>query len=86
MKKTRLSSLKILFLIVNGVEFCDNFKVLMEKEMGKWSERLDFIIPYFKDSMKIFVVMILSIVVADFLATQVHLFVEATAQYSNSEI
>ena len=41
----------------------------MEKEMGKWSERLDFIIPYFKDSLKIFVVMILSIVVADFLAT-----------------
>ena len=42
--------------------------------MGKWSERSDFIMPLFKDSTKIFMVMTLSIVAADLLATQVGLF------------
>ena len=42
--------------------------------------------PFFKDSLKIFVMMTLSIIVADFLATQVGLFIKAIAPYSNIEM
>ena len=42
--------------------------------------------PFFKDSLKIFVVMTLSIIVADFLATRVGLFIKAIAPHSNSEL
>ena len=42
--------------------------------------------PFFKDSSKIFVVMTLSIIVADFLGTRVGLFIKAIALYSNSEL
>ena len=42
--------------------------------------------PFFKDSLKIFLVMTLSIIVADFLATQVGLFIKAIAPHSNSEL
>ena len=38
------------------------------QKMGKWSERPDFIMQFFKDSSKIFVVMTLSIIVVDLLA------------------
>ena len=54
------------------------------KKIGKCSERLDFVMSFFKDSSsKIFVVMTLSIIVADFFATRVGLFVKAIAPYSN---
>ena len=42
--------------------------------------------PVFKDSSKIFVVMTLSIMVADVLATRVGLFIKTSAPYSNSEL
>ena len=42
--------------------------------------------PVFKDSSKIFVVMTLSIMVADVLATRVGLFIKASAPYSNIEL
>ena len=60
--------------------------MLIEKKIGKWSERSDFIVPFFKDSSKIFVVMTLSIIVADFLATRVILLIKSIAPYSNSEL
>ena len=54
------------------------------KKIGKCSERLDFVMSFFKDSSsKIFVVMTLSIIEADFFATRVGLFVKAIAPYSN---
>ena len=40
----------------------------------------------FKNSSKIFEVMILSVIVADFLAMRVGLFVKAIAPYSNGEL
>ena len=43
------------------------------------------IVPFFKDSLKIFVVMTLSLIVADFLATRAGLFIKAIAPHSNSE-
>ena len=66
-----LFSLKKRFLSLSGEEFCGNFEVLIEKKIGKRSERSDFILSFSKDSSKIFVVMTLSITVADFLATRV---------------
>ena len=42
--------------------------------------------PVFKDSLKIFVVMTLSIIIADFLATRVGLFIKAIAPHSNNEL
>ena len=55
------------------------------KKISKCSERLDFVMSFFKDSFwKIFVVMTLSIIVADFFATRVGLFIKAIAPYSNS--
>ena len=78
--------LKIRFLSLSGEEFCDDFEVLIENKISYWSERSDFIMLFFKDPSKIFVVMILSIIVADFLATPVGLFIKATAPYSNSEL
>ena len=42
--------------------------------------------PFFKDSWKAFVVMTLTIIVADFLANRVGLFIKAIAPYSNSEL
>ena len=42
--------------------------------------------PFVKDSLKISVVMALSIIVADFLATRVGLFIKAIAPHSNSEL
>ena len=42
--------------------------------------------PFIKDSSQIFVVMILSIIVAHFLASQVGLFIKAIAPHSNSEM
>ena len=59
---------------LSGEELCGDFEVLIEKKIGKWSERSDFVIPSFKDSSKIFVVMTLLIILADFLATRVGLF------------
>ena len=78
--------LKIRFLSLSGEEFCGDFEVLIENKISYWSERSDFIMLFFKDPSKIFVVMILSIIVADFLATPVGLFIKATAPYSNSEL
>ena len=86
LKEARLLSLKKRFLSLSGEEFCGNFEVLIEKKIGKWSERSDLIMPFFKDSLKIFVVMTLSIIVADFLATRVGLFIKAIAPHSNSEL
>ena len=42
--------------------------------------------PFFKDSLKIFLVMTLSIIVADLMTTWVALFIKAIAQHSNSEL
>ena len=78
--------LKIRFLSLSGEEFCGDFEVLIENKISYWSERSDFIMLFFKDPSKIFVVMILSIIVADFLATPVGLFIKAIAPYSNSEL
>ena len=86
LKKAMLFSLKIRFLSLNREKFCGNFKVLIEKKISKWSKRFDFIMPLFIDSSKIFVVMTLSVIVADFLATRVSLFIKAIAPYSNSEM
>ena len=41
---------------------------------------------FFKDLLKIFVVMTLPIVLTDFLATRVNLFIKAIAPYFNSEL
>ena len=83
LKKARLLSLK---KRLSGEELCVNFEGLIEKKIGKWSERSDLIMPFFKGSLKIFVVMTLSIVVADFLATRVGSFIKAVAPHSNSEM
>ena len=66
-------------------EFCRNFEVLIEKKTGKLYERSDLIMPFFKDSLKIFVEMTLSIIVAHFLATRVGLFIKAIVPNSSSE-
>ena len=71
---------------MSGEEFCGDFEMLIEKKIGKCSERSDFIMPFFKDSSKIFMVMTLSIIVADYLTTRVGLFIKAIASYSNSEL
>ena len=42
--------------------------------------------PLFKDSLEIFVVVTLSIIVADFMAAQVGLFVKGIALYLNIEL
>ena len=55
--------------------------MLIERKIGKWSERSNLIMPFFKDSLKIFVVMTLSIISAGFLATRVGLFIEAIAPH-----
>ena len=86
LKEARLLSLKKCFLSLSGEQFCGSFEVLIEKKIGKWSERSDLIMPFFKDSLKIFVVMTLSIIVADFLATRVSFFIKAIARHSNSEL
>ena len=87
MKEARLFLLKISFLISSGEEFCGDFKVLTESKMGKWSESSDFIImPFFKDSLKIFLMMTLSIIVADFLTTQAGLLIKTIRPYSKSEL
>ena len=64
------------FLSFSGEEFCGSFEVLIEKKIGKRSERLDLIM-----IIEIFVVMTLSIEVADFLATWVSLFIKAIAPH-----
>ena len=87
MKEAWLFLLKICFLISSGEEFCGDFKVLTESKMGKWCESSDFIImPFFKDSLKIFLMMTLSIIVADILTTQVGLFIKTIRPYSKSEL
>ena len=60
--------------------------MLLEKKIGKLFERSDLIMSFFKDSFGIFVVMTLSIVVADLLAPRVGLFIKAIAPHSNSEM
>ena len=60
--------------------------MLIEKKLGKLFERSVLIMSFFKDSFGIFVVMTLSIVVADFLATRVGSFIKAVAPHSNSEM
>ena len=57
-----------------------------KNKKGKRSERLDFIVPFFKDLSKIFVVMTLPIILTDFLATRVNLVSKAIALYFNSEL
>ena len=42
--------------------------------------------PFFKDSLKIFVMMTLSIIVAYFLATRVGLFIKTFAPHSSSKL
>ena len=86
LRETGLLSFKKLFLSLSGEEFCGNFEVLIEKIVGKWSERSELIMPFFKDSLTVFVVMTLSIMVADFLATRVGLFIKAIAPHPNSEL
>ena len=66
--------LKIRFL--SGEELCGDLEVPIEKKLGTWSERSDFIMPFFKDSSKVFVVMTLSFIVADILSTRVGLFIK----------
>ena len=70
---------------MSGERFCGDFEVLIEKEIRKGPERSDFIMSFFKNSSKIFVVMTLSIIVADFLATRVGLFIKAITPYSKNE-
>ena len=73
LKEARLFLLKSRFFNFE----CSNFEVLIGKKISKWS---------FKGSSKIFVMMTLSIIAADFLATQVGLFIKAIAPYSNIEL
>ena len=35
------------FLSLSVEELCGDFEVLIEKKIGKWSERSDFIMPFF---------------------------------------
>ena len=72
-----LSSLKIRFISLSGEEFFCDFEALTEKKIGEWSEISDFIMPFFKYSWNIFVVMTLSIIVADLLTIRVCLLIKA---------
>ena len=81
---TRMYAYVIRMSLICGFTM-NHFKVLIEKKIGRWSERSDFIMPFLKDSSKIFVVMT-SIIVANFLATRVSLFIKAIAPYSNGEL
>ena len=63
-----------------------DFEVLIEKKNGKWSKRLDAIMPFFKGLSKIFMAMTWSIKVADFVPALIGLFIKAIAPYLNSEL